>query len=144
MLTDIEIAQSAKMLCEYRSDDIESLAFMQKVFERIFAEAKARGMDIQITRIGERPCMGEVDLNKIEQMAQICEGIIHEVAGLQAHRKSSSTDCNIPLSLGIPSLCIGVYAGGGAHTREEWVEKASLVPGLEVGIKSVMSLTENI
>lgn len=138
------IAQNAKMLCEYRSDNIDCLAVMQKEFERIFAEAKERGVDIKVTRIGERPCMGDVDLDKIEQMAQICEGVIHDVTGLQVHRKSSSTDCNIPLSLGIPALCIGVYAGGGAHTREEWVEKASLVPGLEVAIKSVMRLTEEL
>ena len=63
---------------------------------------------------------------------------------LQIHRKSSSTDCNIPLSLGIPALCIGVWTGGGAHTREEWIEKNSLPYGLEVGIKSVIALTEII
>lgn len=138
------IAQNAKMLCEYRSDDIDCLAVMQKEFERIFADAKRRGVDVAVTRIGERPCMGDVDLAKVESMTQICEKIIREVTGMDVYRKSSSTDCNIPLSLGIPALCIGVYMGGGSHTREEWVEKASLVSGLEVGIKSVMKLTEEI
>lgn len=44
----------------------------------------------------------------------------------------------------IPALCIGVYVGGGAHTREEWVEKASLTQGLEVAIKSIIALTEEL
>lgn len=39
--------------------------------------------------------------------------------GIEVIRESSSTDCNIPLSLGIPALCIGVYMGAGWHTRNE-------------------------
>lgn len=138
------IAQNAKMLCEYRSDNEECLGIMEQAFTDIFANAKARGVDIRVSKIGERPCMGNVDLNKVEKMSQICESIIHDVTGLQIHRKSSSTDCNIPLSLGIPALCIGVWTGGGAHTREEWIEKNSLPYGLEVGIKSVIALTGEI
>jgi len=56
--------------------------------------------------------------------------------------KSSSTDCNIPLSLGIPALCIGVHNSGGAHTREEWLDKESLISGLEVAIRITLSLTD--
>ena len=46
--------------------------------------------------------------------------------------------------MGIPALCIGVYMGAGWHTRNEWIEKASLSPGLCVAIESVMRLTEEI
>ena len=44
------------------------------------------------------------------------------------------------MSLGIPAVCIGVYYGGGAHTRGEWVIKDSLDTGLEIAIKLVNSL----
>ena len=44
--------------------------------------------------------------------------------------KSGSTDCNIPLSLGIPAICVGCCRGTGAHTREEYVEIDSLQEGL--------------
>ena len=138
------IAQSAKMLCEYRSDNIECLGILEKEFEKIFLEAKERGVDIQVQRIGERPCMGNVDLAKIEKMAKICEKIIFETTGLEIIRESSSTDCNIPLSLGIPALCIGVYIGEKWHTRDEWVKKASLPIGLDVAIKSVAALIKEI
>lgn len=138
------IAQSAKMLCEYRSDNIECLEIMEKAFESIFERAKNRGVNIQVKRIGERPCMGKVDLEKVEQMAKICEKILSETTGVAVVRESSSTDCNIPLSLGIPALCFGVYMGQGWHTRNEWIEKASLLSGLEVAIKSVVKLTEEM
>lgn len=136
------IAQDAKMLCEYRSDSIECLEMMERAFEKIFTQAKERGVNIQATRIGERPCMGKVDLGKVEKMAKACEGIIREVTGLEILRESSSTDCNIPLSLGIPALCVGVYMGAGWHTRNEWIEKASLSLGVEVATGCVLELTE--
>ena len=138
------IAQNAKMLCEYRSTDLDHLDFMEKKFERVFAEARARGVDLRVTRVGDRPCMGGVDQSKIERMANICAQVVYEIAGIVVRRASGSTDCNIPLSLGIPALCIGVYTGGGSHTREEWIEKASLVPGLEIGIQSIIQLTSNL
>jgi len=136
------IAQSAKMLCEYRSDNVECLATMKAHFERIFEEARQEGRDLRVTLLGERPCMGKVDLAAIARLAEICGGIIKETVGLaEIGQHSSSTDCNIPLSLGIPALCIGVYDGGGTHTREEWVKRASVPVGLEVGIKVVLALT---
>ena len=48
-----------------------------------------------------------------------------------------STDCNIPLSLGIPAVCVGTYRGTGAHTREESVEKDSLKTGLRIALNLV-------
>lgn len=136
------IAQAAKMLCEYRSDNMECLAIMQKEFERIFAQAMDRGIDLRVSRIGERPCMGDVDPASLKRMEEICESVVQSITGIRVRRRSASTDCNIPLSLGIPALCIGVYTGGGAHTREEWIGKASLVPGLEIAIESLIRLTE--
>ena len=136
------IAQNASMLCEYRSDNEKCLDIMRAHFERIFDEARARGVELSVELVGERPCMGDVDTEEIERLAAICGGIIESVANIKVGRSSSSTDCNIPLSLGIPAICMGVYIGGGAHTRGEWVEKASLPIGLEVAIKSISEIVK--
>ena len=138
------IAQNAKMLCEYRSDDEVCLAIMKENFERIFNSARARGLDVSVTLVGDRPCMGKVDLGEIEKIAKIYERITLEVTGKTVARGSGSTDCNIPLSLGIPSLCIGVYIGGGTHTRGEWIYKDSIIPGLEIAIKTLLALSEEM
>ena len=138
------IAQSAKMLCEYRSDNEDCLAQMKSKFENIFADAKARGIDLRITPVGERPCMGKVDLAKIKRLVEVCTSVIEDVVDVKVATCSISTDCNIPLSLGIPAICIGVYEGGGTHTREEWIEKASLPIGVEVGIRVVTDVLKEI
>ncbi|MBE6696651.1 MAG: M20/M25/M40 family metallo-hydrolase [Ruminococcaceae bacterium] len=138
------IAQSAKMLCEYRSDNESCLSEMKAHFERIFNSAKERGIDLSVTLIGERPCMGNVDISKIDELKDICAKVIKETANVNISTHSSSTDCNIPLSLGIPALCIGVYEGGGAHTREEWIKKESVTVGLEIGIKAIESILKEV
>ena len=85
--------------------------------------------------------MNEQDL---QALIDTCAAVVEEVDGQAPRFASSSTDCNIPLSLGIPSVCIGVYKGGGMHTREEWIEKKSILPGLEIAIKVAAKLNENI
>ena len=58
--------------------------------------------------------------------------------GLQPRFSVGSTDCNIPLSMGIPAICPGCVMGAGAHTREEYVEIDSLLPGLKVAAELIL------
>lgn len=127
------IAQNAKMLCEYRSEDKDCLAIMERKFVQIFEDARKEGVQVNVRKIGDRPC-SDIDAEKIEKLKSMLKPIIENVIKAPVTVKSASTDCNIPLSMGIPALCIGVYTGAGSHTRQEWVEKASLIPGLEVAI----------
>ena len=68
--------------------------------------------------------------------------IIEKAIGKKVTFRSSSTDCNIPLSLGVAALCIGANSHANIHTREEWVDKESMKTGLLITIKSSMSLVE--
>lgn len=61
-------------------------------------------------------------------------------AGKKILYHSGSTDCNIPLSLGIPALCIGTDIHDKTHTREEWVDKVSLKTGLLIAIKTALEM----
>lgn len=132
------IAQEASILCEYRSDDLELLSYMQSEFERIFDEARSEGVEVRVTLLGERPCAGNVDPDKMNELRAMAANVIKETTGEELAFHSGSTDCNIPLSLGIPALTMGVYIGAGAHTREEYLIKSSLIPGLEIGIQTAI------
>ncbi len=137
------IAQSAEMLCEYRSSHKDCLAEMQAEFERIFKAAASDEAEIIIEKIGDRPC-SDIDDSKIEVLRRIIAPISEDIMGKAPIYVPSSTDCNIPLSMGIPAICVGAYEGGGAHTREEWVKKDSLSKGLEFAIRISEKLTEAI
>lgn len=128
------IAQSAKMLCEYRSDDVECLEYMQKEFERIFKDAEKDGVIVKVTKVGDRPCEKDVDPGKLNNLIEKCTCAIEKNTGQKVSLVSGSTDCNIPMSMGVPAVALGVYIGGKCHTREEWIEIESLDTGFDVAI----------
>lgn len=123
------IAQSAEMLYEYRSDNHQCLSEMKTAFERAVAQAKKNGAEIKVEIIGERPCASNVDQTAWDALIDCARISILNVTGQEADFVAASTDCNIPLSLGIPSVCFGACVGGGCHTREEWLDTTSLVDG---------------
>ena len=135
------IAQDARMLCEYRSDDAGQLAVMERAFTEIFESARSEQVQVQVTKVGDRPC-ANIDPNRVEALKQNVVPVIEAVIGSPVRFSSSSTDCNIPLSLGIPALCVGTNRHAGMHTREEWVGKESLIPGLDIAIGLGRKLTE--
>lgn len=134
------IAQSAKMLCEYRSDNKECLEYMKKEFERIFDQASKR-TELKIKLLGDRPC-SNIDVDKVERLKAKVVPVIEDTIGKKVLFRSSSTDCNIPLSLGVAALCIGANMHANIHTREEWVDKESMKTGLIITIKASMAVTE--
>ena len=133
------IAQSARMLCEYRSDDRACLAAMERAFAEIFAAAQSEGAEIRVTRVGERPC-GAADDAAIDTLKAAVLPVIETVTGEPVLCRSASTDCNIPLSLGIPALCVGITRHSGIHTRQETLDKRCLDAGLEIALRLALSL----
>ncbi len=134
------IAQNAKILCEYRSDDKDCLEIMRTKFEGVFEQIRKENVKINVTKVGDRPC-GNIEQDKVEALKGIAVPIIEQVIGERVLFKSSSTDCNIPLSVGVSALCVGVNHHDGMHTREEWVDKKSLLSGLEIAIRLGLALT---
>ena len=123
------IAQEATMLYEYRSDNRECLAKMEKMFVSVVEAYRATGIEVEFEKIGDRPCSGDIDPVAFKELNERTWNAIVEMTGEQPFYRSGSTDCNSALSVGIPAVCIGVCKGNGCHTREEWVDLSSLIPG---------------
>ena len=137
------IAQEAKVLYEYRSDDSECLAKMQKFFEDTIEDAKRRKIaDIDVEIIGIRPCGIAVDEQEFADMCNRAETISKKHSGVECVESSGSTDCNIPMSMGIPAVCVGTYIGYGAHTREEKVLISSLPVGQKIAFELILGYFE--
>ncbi len=132
------IAQQAEMLYEFRSDRQEGLEAMEQHFRAVIEAYRAKGIAINVERIGERPCMGDVDAEKQRALSEKAAQAVRTYYQSEPLFHSGSTDCNIPLSMGIPSVCVGCYAGDGAHTRSEWVEISSLHSGLNLALDLIL------
>ena len=123
------IAQEAQMLYEYRSDTKSCLAKMQDMFEKMVEAYRATGVQIDVEKVGDRPCAGNVDPQAQNALEAMAADSICRVTGREPVFRSGSTDCNIPLSLGIPSVCMGIIEATGAHTRSETLYLSSLPGG---------------
>ena len=97
--------------------------------------ARERGMaggtsllDLKISVLGVRPA-GELPENSPLLAALLAADTR---LGNRSRRERSSTDANIPLSVGIPAISIGAGGrSGGAHTLEEWYEPTNRELGMQ-------------
>lgn len=136
------------MEVDLRSQAPVELARLEGRFLRLLQEAaeaenfarstKEGEITVETKVIGDRPA-GVTDpadpLVRIATDATQCFGF----AGKHAY---SSTDANIPMSLGIPAVKIGSGGSGGrAHALEEWidVEASESVRGMAAGLATVLA-----
>jgi acetylornithine deacetylase/succinyl-diaminopimelate desuccinylase-like protein len=92
---------------------------------------RSRGkLDWKVNLIGSRPG-GELAADSALLAALRAAD---DDVGNKSRVERSSTDANIPLSMGIDAIAIGAGGnGGGAHSLQEWYEPA----GREIGLKRV-------
>jgi len=146
------IPEAAWMELDMRSEVPGALGQMEEsvrgVLERVVDEENASrraGTEPLTTRvvvIGDRPS-GETPAAAalVASAAAITAAL-----GSRAELVGSSTDANVPMALGIPSIAIGVGGdSGGIHTVDEWysnengalgVERALLIILAAAGIES--------
>lgn len=132
------IAQHAEMLYEFRSDTPAHLDTMERHFRAAVEFYRTKDIEVIVTLLGERPCGIEIDEEAHGALISRCAEAILTHYGLEVSLRAGSTDCNIPLSRGIPAVCVGCVCGGGAHTRGEYVEIDSLRPGLAVAFELIL------
>ncbi len=132
------IAQEASMMYEFRSEDKECLAIMEKMFLACVEAYRNMGITIDVEVLGVRPCKGDVDETALSALIQKTVDIVSQYADVPP-LYAGSTDCNIPLSQGVPAVCTGIVLGGGAHTREEWIEISSMNTGLKIAMNYVLT-----
>lgn len=89
-------------------------------------------MQISYELTGFRPTGNGVPEAVQKALADTAAEVICRYTGREPVRRSGSTDCNIPLSMGIPAVSFGGYRGGGAHTRQEWVDAGSFEEGYNI------------
>ncbi|WP_206041743.1 MULTISPECIES: M20/M25/M40 family metallo-hydrolase [unclassified Acidovorax] len=92
--------------------------------------------------IGDRPA-GNTDAKS--DLVQTAKAAI-EAGGYKVDYRWSSTDSNLPMSLGIPAITIGRAApdkGGRAHSLDEWidVEKEPMVKAMATSLSIVLATT---
>lgn len=132
---------------DMRSESPEELnrlveSFLNVVREAVDEENRARSTaEGKVTAdpnlIGDRPS-GETSMNS--PLLQTTSGVVRAF-GLTPNYSISSTDSNIPISLGVPAITIGRGPSGRSHSLDEWVdvEKESSGKAAEIALAIVLA-----
>jgi acetylornithine deacetylase/succinyl-diaminopimelate desuccinylase-like protein len=122
------IAASASMLVDMRSVDAAALQALDDRFQKAVRDALAAEngrwqsdveLTVQVDTAGIRPAGSQPAGAPVVRAATDAARAL----GLQAPIGASSTDANIPISLGIPAVTVdGGGDGGGAHSLDEWFD----------------------
>jgi tripeptide aminopeptidase len=140
------IPGSAWMELDLRSDAPGVLPRMEESVRAILSRAtedenarRRAGTDSlteRITVIGDRPS-GETPPR--DPLVQAAEAVTFAL-GQKPERVASSTDANVPMALGIPSIALGVGGdSGGIHTTDEWYSNENGALGVERALLIVLA-----
>jgi tripeptide aminopeptidase len=121
------IAPEAWLELDLRSEGQESLAKLVADVDQLIREANKPGLSIETEVIGQR-LAGE--LSQDHPLIQLAVDCVCE-QGLEGTLTAGSTDANIPLSKKFPALVLGITTGGGAHTKDEYIDIAPVEKGME-------------
>lgn len=119
------IAPTAVAVLDMRSPDAEALADLVSEVERVIAMPAPEGIRVDVEVVGDRPA-GSLPRNR--GLVPIAAKVLQEL-GLDVTYDESSTDANIPISRGIPSICIGLTTGGNVHRVDEYIDIPPLAKG---------------
>jgi len=134
---------------DMRSESKDELAKLDAHFMAILKEAAEHENASRDTRFGKvtvtPKLIGERPTGATSEDAVIVRTTAAAVraAGMTPSLGASSTDSNIPISLGIPAVTIGSGgAGGRAHSLDEWIDvsKPESVRGMTVGLAAVLAM----
>jgi len=134
---------------DLRSESIPELERLERRFQEIVHASVAAENDIRSTRhgavtvdivkIGDRPAGHTSETHELVRFARAAI----EAKGFEVGYAASSTDANIPMSMGIPAIKIG-SGGSGAreHSLDEWidVEPTNSLRGMEAGLATLLAV----
>ncbi len=121
------IASHASLELDLRSEALTALQDLAAEVEDHVVEANHPGVAVFSELIGQRPAGSIPTSHWLVRLAEQC--LIEQ--GITPDPGIGSTDANVPLSQGLPAICIGLTTGSGAHTLDECINIGPLSQGLE-------------
>jgi len=120
------IAAEAHMELDLRSEGAQALRDMAHRVELLVQAANRQGIEASCEVIGQRP---SGKLSSLHPLVQLAKHSL-EAQGIHPNLTIGSTDANLPISLGYPSVCLGLTLGSGAHTLDEMIYTQPLKQGM--------------
>ena len=130
------LASHAQFELDVRSESPAELQVLIEKVDKTIAAARQDDVHVEVEIIGRRPA-GELPAS--HPWVRLALDCIAE-QGLNGRPTSGSTDANIPLSLGLPAIVLGITTGAGGHTPHEYIDTPPVKQGLQQVFRFVTRL----
>ncbi len=120
------IAAQAWLELDLRSEDSNMLAGLVRDVHAIAQSTEKPNVQVNMERIGRR--MAGL-LPPAHPLVALCQQVLADL-GIEPRLDIASTDANLPLSRGYPSVCLGITHGNNAHSPDEYILTAPVAQGI--------------
>jgi len=120
------IAAEACFELDLRSEGEEALAELVREAQTLISVANKPEVKVVAEQIGSRPAGGIPASHPLVKLAE--RSLIQQ--SIEPMLVIGSTDANIPLSRGYPTVCLGISTGEGAHTMGEFIHTEPVAQGM--------------
>ena len=143
------IPHDARIKVDIRSESEDELARLESALRECIAAGvrdemesardRSKGkLEWKVELLGSRPGGELVSDSPLLAALRAAD----EFVGSQSRIERSSTDANIPLSLGIDAISIGAGgSGGGAHSLQEWYDSSGREAGLKRALLTIFGIS---
>jgi acetylornithine deacetylase/succinyl-diaminopimelate desuccinylase-like protein len=120
------IATQAGLWLDMRSEKQDALADLRDSVYALITRLEHPGLRFSVEVVGERPA------GAIQKSHPLVQGALSALArvGIRGALEIGSTDGNIPLHHGCPTVTIGITRGGNAHRLDEYIETTPVQAGM--------------
>lgn len=137
----LEVDMRSESADELAKLDQRFLAIVKSAVEQENAARSTRAgrISADVKQIGDRPTGATIPDSEIV----LTTAAAVRAAGYLPILGASSTDSNVPISLGVPAVTIGSGGEGGrAHAVDEWIDvaKPESLKGMAVGLSAVLAM----
>lgn len=120
------IAAEASLLLDMRSESREMLATLENSVLALTDANREPELRFQVEVVGDRPAGA---IPRSHPLVMLAQEVIEHI-GQRPLFETGSTDANMPLSMGLPAITIGITEGGNAHRLDEYIECGPVQTGL--------------
>jgi acetylornithine deacetylase/succinyl-diaminopimelate desuccinylase-like protein len=127
------IASNAGLWIDMRSESREALTMLEQQIRAQIDATHAPDLSLKVEIVGDRPA-GSIAIEH-----PLVQGALATLAqvGVKGILETGSTDGNVPLAEGCPTVTVGVTRGGNAHRLDEYIETAPI----SAGMRQLVTLT---
>ncbi|MCU0476926.1 MAG: M20/M25/M40 family metallo-hydrolase [Anaerolineae bacterium] len=120
------IAPSAGMWLDLRSEQTDALTVLEREVRNLVNHMTTDEVRFRVEVVGDRPAGYLSPEHPLVQAAIESLGYV----GMRAVLETGSTDGNVPLAAGCPTVTVGITRGGNAHRLDEYAEIAPIREGM--------------